>query len=267
MMHRLAYLQAINSSEYSGNFGLTTRLKLLPKIRNYFSYTNGMSVRGVRFDNIEKDIFGYALESSVINTEFNVGIFSGILKARYDYEISKSAGDILGLDKSHTLHNYPAWCIVLPWDSNNVDTIFQQYPNDLSQTRKENFLDFLSDDRKYVLDHVYSYEAAESQALQTKMLFESISSKGITESTSLPKVIILRDRRKWKWMMAGQGNHRAYLFNLLKYRYIYAEVNQFVDVSNVESWFNVKNGLFTEFEAKLIFDKVMKGTEVVRGII
>lgn len=267
LMHQLAQLQKIDNLECIGECYATTRFKLLPKIRNYFSYSNGVSVRGISFDNIDRDVFGGALERSVMSDEFSVNTFSKILKSRYDYEKGISAGDILELESSHILHNYPAWCIVLPWEKSDIDIIYQQYPSDLLQNRKGNFLEFTSGNREYVLDRVYSYEAAESQAYQTKKLFESISTNGIINSDSLPKVVILRKGGKWKWMMGGQGNHRAYLFKLLGYRYLYAEINQFVDVSNVESWFNVKNGLYTRSEAENIFNKVMDSQIVVRGII
>ena len=59
--------------------------------------------------------------------------------------------------------------------------------------------------------------------------------------------------------MTGEGNHRAYIYALMKESSMLAEIYDLVDREKVESWPNVVNGNYTIDEALPIFDSFFEG--------
>ena len=67
--------------------------------------------------------------------------------------------------------------------------------------------------------------------------------------------------------MDTEGNHRAYLYYLMNHSFVHVRLSDVVRRSNVDSWINVKNGLYTREEALKVFDLVFSGQHVLQGLI
>ena len=98
-----------------------------------------------------------------------------------------------------------------------------------------------------------------------KKLYASIKRFGTKEKIELPKIKILVKDNEWRWVMGGNGNHRAYIMSALKYPALPVSIIQVVDRSKSSQWNNVQNGNYTKREAEEIFDIVFRGDTRIRG--
>ena len=114
---------------------------------------------------------------------------------------------------------------------------------------------------------IYSKDYVYSHLSQFNKLLESIKRNGFKTELERPRVIILKNSNRWKWMMSGQGNHRAYLCSMLSYENLPCEIVNVVDRAKVKSWPNVVNGTYAKEHALEIFDLVFSGKNICKGIL
>ena len=256
----------LSEDEVRGYCGNYFWFKIL-RSQKYFSYENGLTVRGVRFDKIDNDPMALAVSKLFPLTQSSEKDFSEILYKTYVIERKMSAAQILGLDSNHESAKYPIWAMVYPWDGESINTRFKRYPNALMQNRSTHGLRFDRSDYKHLIQQSYSLEAAKNQAKQYIKLLKNIQENGYIDGNSLPHVLILKKGSRWKWIMGVEGNHRAYLNHFFKKPSLYAEVIYIVDISKAYKWKNVQNGLYTLDEARYFFNLVFKGEVSTRGLI
>ena len=161
----------------------------------------------------------------------------------------------------------PHWAIVMPWEKISFQDKLSHYSDLFKENRTSfgvNFEDVFSTDSS---KSMYSHQVARSQVEQTRKLMSSIENKGILKTNQLPLVFILKNGRRWRWCMTGEGNHRAYIFALLKETTMLAEVYAVVDRDKVDLWPNVLNGNYTREEALPVFDSFFDGKDCIRGMI
>jgi len=235
--------------------------------QKYFSYENGLTVRGVRFDKIDNDPMWLAVSKIFPLTQVSEKEFAEVLYKNYAIEKKMSAAQILGLDSNYESAKYPIWAMVYPWDGESINNRFERYPNALIKNRTTHGLLFDSNDYKHIVEKSYSFEAAKIQAKQYIQLLKKIQQYGFIEDNSPPHILILKKGDRWKWLVGVEGNHRAYLNHLLKKPSLFSEVIDIVDISKASKWKNVKNGLYTLDEAKYIFQLVFEGKVKTRGLI
>jgi hypothetical protein len=255
-----------SESEKKGFYSRGFWFKII-RSQKYFSYENGLTVRGVRFDKIDNDPKGLAVSKLFPLTQSSEKEFSEILYKNYVIESKMSAAQILGLDSNHESSKYPIWAMVYPWDGESINDRFERYPNALIKNRTTHGLLFDSSDHKHIIEKSYSFEAAEIQAKQYIQLLKKIQQYGFIEGNSLPHILILKKGDRWKWLVGVEGNHRAYINHLLKKPSLFSEVIDIVDILKASKWKNVKNGLYTLDEAKYIFQLVFEGKVRTRGLI
>ena len=159
--------------------------------------------------------------------------------------------------------SYPSWAIVMPWEKMSLKEKLSNYPKSFKKNRSLFGFDLNED---FSFNSFYSLEAARSQVEQTRELLNSIKNRGIIETRELPLVFILKNKSEWRWCMTGEGNHRAYIYALLKEYSMLAEVYDLVDREKVESWPNVRNGNYTIDEALPVFDSFFEGKKSLRGM-
>ena len=114
-------------------------------------------------------------------------------------------------------------------------------------------------------DHNDSKKFAETHAVQFENLINTIRYEGFKVSSDLPRAFVLIDGVHWRWVMAGNGNHRAYSMALLGYRTLPITINGVIKRENYEKWSNVVGGDFTKPEALRIFDAIFEGSTLLRG--
>jgi hypothetical protein len=256
----------LSEDETKGYCGKYFWFKIL-RSQRYFSYENGLTVRGVRFDKIDNDPKALAVSKIFPLTQSSEKEFSEVLYKRYVIERKMSAAQILGLDSNHESAKYPIWALVYPWDFESINTRFKRYPNALMQNRSTHGLHFDSSDHKYFIQQSYTLGAAKNQAQQYIKLLKNIQENGYINDNNLPQVLILKKGSRWKWMMDVEGNHRAYLNHFFKKPSLYAEVTYIVDISKASKWKNVRNGHYSLDEARYIFNQIFEGEVCFRGLI
>tara|TARA_B110000977_G_scaffold191369_1_gene263417 strand:- start:56 stop:895 length:840 start_codon:yes stop_codon:yes gene_type:complete len=258
-------LTNLTDKEISGNFGWRTNFCFLPKTNVRLPFSLGRTVRGCSFVNdIDKDPFAKIVKQ-VLKSDHDEHAIAMLIEC-YEGELSLFGKSPMGSLEPKMFLGCPPWAIVMPWEKISFQNKLAKYPNVFKNNRGSfgvNFHENISHDS---FKFMYSRNVARSQVEQTRRLIDSIKSKGILEIGQLPLVYVLRDGRRWKWCMTGEGNHRAYIFALLKQSDMLVEVYTLVDREKVDSWPNVINGNYTREEALPVFDSFFEGTDCIRGM-
>jgi hypothetical protein len=262
-------LNKLNSFENSGKISTFTKLKLFYKSEVILPFRLGRTIRGLSFDgNAKKDPF-YIFTKGILeekNQNQLLKYFANFLKK----EKMSSASDLVGIKKNINLSKYPAWALVMPWDKENIDDRYLNYPKAFLDNRLKNKLVISKSSinlKKFSNNIFYTLEAARSQYYQTKNLLESIKKNGIMKTNFLPRVEILIDGKKWRWFVSGDGNHRAYILSILGNKNFHCVVEQIIYKKDLLNWFNVKNSTYSPKEADYIFKHFFKGDKCLRGLV
>lgn len=257
--HSSSGLNNLSISEKKGYINWLSSAKFIIKTNHDLPFSNGLTVRGQHFrcndpfckalkindGKIEKDIF--------INTIFKELIIQKEMKVK----------DFLPVQKNFKYRDYPVYSITFPW---NLPTY---------ESFSSNYLDMVLDNRKEYTENtgniasifIYSKDYVYSHFSQFNELFESIKKKGFNTELERPRVVILKNSNRWKWMMSGQGNHRAYICSMMSYENLPCEIINVVDRAKAKSWPNVVNGTYTKEHALEIFDLIFSGKHIFKGIV
>jgi len=263
---RLFRLDKLNSKEVSGNISEFTKLKLLPYTGISVPFSLGRTIRGVRFsDSLYKDPFAYFCKECTQCESENLLI--AYLYKLYIDESCKNAGEVVGFPNNRILKKYPAWALVMPWDSITLQEKYSSYHKDFINNRLENGFNFGKIEPHNLIKSIYSELNARSQFDQTNKLWRSIKLNGILYIKPLPGILIMFDGNQWRWFMSGNGNHRAYLSYIYGGEEFNAEIRGVIKRLNYKSWPNVKNGTYNEAEALQLFDSFFSGDKCCRGVV
>ncbi len=258
-------LDQLKLRESKGEIRNLSQLKFLPKTILNVPFNLGRSTRGISFENLEKDLVGKQFinqlngvpQSTLINNYFV------ILKK----ESELNAGDVINLPNNNILKNYPAWAVVMPWERIDITKKYSEYIKLFIKNRKKHGLIFDNKVSDLTKKEIYSHEIAISHVVQTQKLLKSLRENGIKKSSNYPRIFILKNNEKWRWIMATEGNHRAYLFYLLGLKNFSVIIEGIINKQKLRSCYNVKNGLYSLNEAEKIFDGIFDGSIYIRGMI
>lgn len=220
-LHGLFGLNILNSRELAGVVSHSLYLKLLPRSIHEFSFENGMTIRGIPFHDYELDPFGECLADQD-NQSFNKDKFSRDLLKKIIDEDNKVIGDFNDIFQNEYQH-LPLPMFYYPWENFDFNLKEKNYYNLVVQNRSE-YLE-LED----IQDEINLQQIAESHANQFGSLIKEITQNGFDGSLPRPRVIVLKYGNNWKWIMSGQGNHRAYILKYLNYKLIPVEVTKYID--------------------------------------
>ena len=262
----LLSLDTVNELERDGNFSWATRFRLLPKTKVNLPFTVGISYRGCSFANhIDRDPFAKMVEQVLVSDDDDQ-IIEYLLKC-YENERKLTSETPMGELAPAAFSNVPPWAIVFPWEKISLQEKLLMYPEWYKSNRSMNGANLRTTQSDAPFSFLYSTAAAQSQVEQTRKLVGNIRSRGIIETADLPLVYILRNGRRWRWCMTGEGNHRAYVFSLMGELSMLAEVYAFIDRDRASEWPNVLNGNYTVDEALSVFDSCFEGRNCIRGIV
>ena len=141
----------------------------------------------------------------------------------------------------------------MPWEKTDINFKLNNYESIQRVKREQKAFEYNFKNRTVKDNYIYSKEMAESQVLQSVKLFESIKRFGLLPKSDSPSFHILVRGNKWKWYMS-QGNHRAYIIYILKYKFISGIVDSVILKERSHLWPNVLNGLYSVEEAEIVFD-------------
>ena len=260
MLHSFFKLNKLSLEETKGSLAQLTKLKLSMRSFHNLPFSQGLSVRGAKFGDV--DPFCRALVG--VNTVLDEKHFSNVILPKLIEERSMLVRDFLPSGSGFAFSNYPLYSMAFPWDSHTFDTFKHSYLGMVLDNRREHIQD---PTQTLNTDFIYSEKYLASHINQFNNLLASIKNSGFDTRYSRPRVLILRAGTRWKWMMSGQGNHRAYLLWALNYTDLPCEIVKVVDRDDIDNWPNVKNGIYSSSHAREIFDLTFSGSAVLRGIV
>ena len=133
------------------------------------------------------------------------------------------------------------------------------YKFDLMQNRS-GYLSNLSND-VYDISHIHSH------FIQFSNLYKSIMQHGFLPNNNPPKVFILVKGKEWKWIMSGDGNHRAYCNHLSGSQDLIATIQGVIDRNNIIIRSNRNGHKYSNSELGDLFDILWSGEHCMRGIL
>ena len=220
----------------------------------------GRTIRGVAFESPELDPLSLCLAKQNIH-KFDENLFATDFSEICLKENNKLVKDFINTLSNQDISNFPSWAIAFPWEDNGFSDLKDNYLHLLTENRKHHLESSVSGEDLSILDD----EFALSHGVQFKNLISKILEEGFDLTYPRPRVYILKNQRNWRWVMAGDGNHRAYTMSALNNSALPVVVSKVVDRSKSNKWPNVVNGEYTQKEAKHIFDMVFKGDVRIRG--
>ncbi len=161
---------------------------------------------------------------------------------------------------SKTLLSEPPWAGVLPWRARSL----RGYKETIRKGT-------LSDNKYFGLKQGIEYGWAycgpaneEKSRVEAKRLFDltkSINQKGYIRNDGKDGDIIatalINDDFEWRWLVTN-GYHRACVLAAIGYESIVVRINLVVRRGDVKFWPHVLDGLYSEREARIIFDNIFK---------
>lgn len=260
LFHSFLHLDVLSQKEKDGKIDTMSSLKFIKKSFHNLPFKLGLTIRGVHFNGIDPFCRALRYRDNEINKQYFLSTLNNELFNQKDMTVN----DFLPSNKNFEFNNFPIYTFAYPWDSHT----FEDFNN--------NYLDLVIENRKEHSHHeslglkkeqIYSNEFSLSHFFQFKKLLKSIKKNGFIYNDDRPRVLILKSGKKWKWIMSGQGNHRAYLLSMLNYENFPCEVIKIVDRDFFKTWPNVRNGVYSEEYALKIFDLVFSGTRILKGIV
>ena len=184
-----------------------------------------MTIRGIPFNDYELDPFGKCLSDQ--NTKaFNKDKFSKDLLKKIIDEDEKVIKDFNGIFQNNFQY-LPISMFYYPWEKFDFNLKEKNYYSLIVENRSEYI------EGEDIQDKIDLQQIAQSHANQFESLIKKITQNGFNGSLPRPRVIVLKYDNNWKWIMSGQGNHRAYILKYLGYKSIPVEVTSYIDFDRI----------------------------------
>lgn len=255
-------INLLTQDECNGRLNATSFLKFFRGSALTVPFSLGRSIRGVRFDNPELDPFSYCLAKQDMN-KFDENRFAedfhDIALAESNFLVKDFMKDL----SNHDISGFPSWTIAFPWEENGFLDLQTKYPKLLLKNREPYVQSKIS--KKGIFMSVN--ESALSHGVQFRDLIAKILVEGFNPKYPRPRVHLLKNQKSWRWVMAGDGNHRAHTMSALNSLVLPVTISKVVDRSKSNKWPNVVNGEYTQIEAEAVFDLVFKGDVRIRGCV
>lgn len=258
-IHSFLNLDKLSSNEKKGYVDSLSFFKFIKKSYHNLPFSNGLTNRGIHFRSNDPFCRALRLENNKIQKKLFLDIILNTLNSQKE----KIVSDFIPVSADFKYSNYPIYCMAFPWDSHTFESFKSNYLEMVALNRNEHS----SDVEFLTVNLIYSENFALSHEKQFNSLLASIKNYGFNAKLNRPRVIILKNTNRWKWMMSGQGNHRAYICSMLSYKNLPCEIINVVDRAKVKSWPNVVNGTYTKEHALEIFDLVFSGEHICKGIV
>lgn len=225
---KIFYLSELDDDELNGEIKKYTLLKLGRKARQELSFSNGLTIRGISFHDRQNDAFNKALNKFDPDCH-HFGIddkhFECVINKSYEFDKVKSIKDFNNIFSHTPLEDYPIWCFVYPWEHVSMELKRAEYLEMVKFNRNE----YLEND---TVNHKWFIKSHLNQFLK---IIKSLTENGFIKSKKPPKVIVLINGKQWKWIMSGEGNHRAYAANFIGIKRIQFQIDYVVNLNDFDS--------------------------------
>ena len=186
------------------------------------------------------------------------------IKVYYENFQPESAAAFLRLERNETLKEVPAYGYLLPWDTQNInDTIKIRKRVALNENKKEGIRIGLSSGHTDF--GPVSNEKGQVEFKRLTNVFEKIKENGYKEKPNLPDggikgYFLIGESGDWCFIIKS-GKHRAYSLAALGFAHIPVIVETNIGIikrlSDLPYWPQVKNEIFSEQEANLLFNNIL----------
>jgi hypothetical protein len=262
IIHNFFGFNKLTSYENNGGFDYLTKFKFIKKSIHFLPYSRGLTIRGVSFLDYSKDPFGFCFKNQDFEN-FKKDIYIKNLEKFYKNEKNKKIKDYNSVFLNSKYEDFPIWSFSYPWENMSINEKFDHYPKLVLENRAE----YVVNSNNLNFSNLYNLDYAITHANQFNNLLNIINTQGFNHNLPRPKVIILIKNNEWKWIMSGQGNHRAYLMRFLENNNLPVEIESVIYYEKLKKLKMKGNLSYTENQAKTIFDFVFDGSNVLRGII
>tara|TARA_B100000787_G_C16160203_1_gene281003 strand:+ start:17 stop:841 length:825 start_codon:yes stop_codon:yes gene_type:complete len=258
--HSIFKLDELNNFERLGGLSSSSKLKFIRKANLILPFERGLTMRGVSFNNYILDPFGSCLENQ--NNNFDKKKFKNDLYEFYKAEKGKTIRNYNNIFSGEFYENYPIWSFSFPWENLSINEKLDIYPGLVIENRSEFLNNTLTDS-----DNLYDSVFSESHAIQFEKLINNLKDNGFNQNLARPKVIILIKNKKWKWIMSGQGNHRAYCMKFLGYENLPVQIEAVININELGKLNRKGKMSYSYKNAQDLFNLVYSGDNVSRGIV
>jgi len=253
-------INVLSQDECDGRLNARSFFKFFKGSALTVPFSLGRSIRGVRFDTPELDPFSFCLAKQNMN-KFDANIFAKDFCDISEVENNFLVKDFIKILSNQEISSFPSWTIAFPWEENGFLDLKSEYLKLLAKNREPYVQSKISEKAFSISVN----ELALSHGVQFKNLIAKILVEGFNPKYPRPRVYLLKNQKNWRWVMAGDGNHRAHTMSALNSSVLPVTISKVVDRSKSNQWPNVLNGEYTQREAEYIFDLVFKGDVRIRG--
>lgn len=199
-----------------------------------------------------------ALKRNFTNNDMYV-FLKHMFKVRDELVVALDAASMAGInsDGKSLLSGYPAWSLVLPWEDASVEDKFRTFPVAVKKDRYKSGFKINSNDPIEIM-RLNKLASFDSHIRQYVNLLDSIGKRGVLQGGRYGYIsaFILMDGDSWRWIIGGEGNHRAVVASALDYSELDVLVDGVVRKEDSRWWPNVCNGLYTTSQAEKVFDDI-----------
>jgi hypothetical protein len=202
-----------------------------------------------------------AIDEGLLGSDF-VNRVSHFLEINNSMSVAKNAAEQFGLNGLNSkIQNYPYWAELLPWHTNDIDTVTRNTPFEVKKNRSTHGLkiDSIDPDEIMRIDRQYF---AYTHAKQYEKLFSSLRNKGFIHSGEYGYISaeVLVKGNEYCWKPGLNGNHRTVLLSAMNVKKIPIIIERIIRYEDVQYWPNVINGTFEILEARMVFDQIFDAT-------
>lgn len=217
----------------------------------------------------EKTPFVLAARAAVqhgIDKASALRIIYQILNDYYHEVQPASAAHWLGLSTgaSPQLTSAPPWGAVFPWRARTLSSYQQAYEKAALEENRVKGREIGIEDGWLFCGPV-SLQKITIEAERILYVLRQIDAHGYIRSDSadgdVKATALVDEKQRWKWLITA-GNHRAAAAAALGYPSLPVRINLVISRSDVSYWNQVKDGLFTEQQALMIFDNIFNASPV-----
>ena len=203
-------------------------------------------------------VLNFARKNKIYDNELYVFLMQ-VFEVQRDLVSPLNAISAAGLseNKESDLSSYPAWSLVLPWEAKDIKHKFHNFPASVKIDRLKSGFKIDSNDPIEIMEQD-RMESIDSHVKQFTKLLDSIGKNGLLQGkkNGYISALILIDGNDWRWIIGGEGNHRAIIASSLGYKELDVLVERVIRKEDSKWWPNVCNGLYTIPEAEQVFDSI-----------
>lgn len=194
----------------------------------------------------------YLAAKLYIETNNREKVFELFEEFRKNYLIN-SVDELFGIERFYIFkNNYNIFESLLPWENIDISTRGKSRHENIKNENLTNGINSY----EYFGDKNCTLNKSKVEVKRICNLVDNIRKEGFkTNNIEQITATILIKNDEWSCFING-GNHRVAVLSALGYNPISLQIYEIVDLSNIEKWKYVKNGLYSKKSAEFIFDNI-----------